>query len=50
VLEALPDPLRSRFETEYGARLREAYPEQPHGTVLPFRRVFCVVHREDGER
>ena len=47
VLEALPDPLRSRFETEYGARLRDAYPEQPHGTVLPFRRVFCVVHRED---
>ena len=47
VLQALPDLLRRRFEAEYGARLRAAYPEQPHGTVLPFRRVFCVVHRED---
>jgi trans-aconitate 2-methyltransferase len=47
VLQALPDPLRARFEAEYGARLRTAYPEQPHGTVLPFRRVFCVAHRDD---
>jgi trans-aconitate 2-methyltransferase len=47
VLQALPDPLRARFETEYGARLRAAYPAQPYGTVLPFRRVFCVAHRED---
>jgi trans-aconitate 2-methyltransferase len=47
VLQALPDPLRARFEAEYGAALRVAYPEQPHGTVLPFRRVFCVAHLED---
>lgn len=30
------------FETEYGAALRAAYPAEPYGTVLPFRRVFVV--------
>jgi trans-aconitate 2-methyltransferase len=29
----------------YGARLRECYPRQPYGTVLPFRRVFVVARR-----
>ncbi len=46
VLQALPDDLRERFELEYKRRLREAYPEQPHGTVLPFRRIFVVAQRE----
>ena len=46
VLQALPDDLRERFELEYQRRLREAYPEQPHGTVLPFRRIFVVAQRE----
>jgi trans-aconitate 2-methyltransferase len=41
-LQALPEDLRARFETEYKQRLREAYPRGPHGTVLPFRRVFVV--------
>jgi trans-aconitate 2-methyltransferase len=45
VLQALPDELRERFETEYKDALRTAYPEQPHGTVLPFRRIFVVAHR-----
>jgi trans-aconitate 2-methyltransferase len=45
VLHALPDDLRIRFEREYGAALLEAYPEEEHGTVLPFRRVFCVAER-----
>lgn len=45
VLQALPDDLRARFEEEYRARLREAYPRRPFGTVLPFRRVFAVAHR-----
>jgi trans-aconitate 2-methyltransferase len=33
------------FAAEYGARLREAYPRRPYGTILPFRRVFVVAHR-----
>ena len=45
ILQALPDDLRESFETEYKQRLREAYPEQPYGTVLPFRRIFVVAHR-----
>lgn len=41
-LQALPDGLRPRFEEEYRARLRAAYPEDEHGVVLPFRRIFVV--------
>lgn len=44
-LQALPEPLRSRFEAELGRRLREAYPDRGHGVVLPFRRVFAVARR-----
>lgn len=47
VLQALPDDLRPAFEEEYAARLREAYPERDHGTLLPFRRVFAVARREE---
>ena len=42
VLQALPDPLRAEFESTYRRMLRRAYPPRPHGTVLPFRRVFVV--------
>ena len=42
VLQALPGDLRADFETEYKALLARAYPPGPHGTVLPFRRVFVV--------
>lgn len=45
VLQALPDQLRERFEAEYKEALRAAYPAQPHGTVLPFRRIFVVAQR-----
>ena len=41
-LQALPDTLREEFVAEYKTLLREAYPTRPHGTVLPFRRVFVV--------
>jgi len=41
-LAALPDRLREEFVTEYKALLRDAYPAGPHGTDLPFRRVFVV--------
>jgi len=42
VLQALPEGLREEFEADYKQQLREAYPAGPHGTVLPFRRVFVV--------
>lgn len=45
VLQALPDDLRDDFVTDYKALLRDAYPEQKHGTVLPFRRVFVVAEK-----
>lgn len=45
VLSALPEGLREEFRAEYGAALRQAYPAQPYGTVLPFRRVFVVARR-----
>lgn len=45
VLQALPEDLRTVFVEEYKALLREAYPPGPHGTTLPFRRVFAVAHR-----
>ena len=45
VLQALPDVLRVQFVADYQAQLRAAYPEQPYGTVLPFRRVFVVARR-----
>jgi trans-aconitate 2-methyltransferase len=45
VLQALPDELREDFEREYAARLRAAFPAQPYGTVLPFRRLFVVARR-----
>lgn len=45
VLQALEGARRRAFEDEYRARLAAAYPEQPFGTVLPFRRVFVVARR-----
>lgn len=49
VLDALADDeaLRERFVDTYSARLRAAYPRRPWGTLLPFRRVFCVAHRPE---
>ncbi|MDN3480412.1 trans-aconitate 2-methyltransferase [Arthrobacter sp. APC 3897] len=42
VIAALdPDDFR-RFEAEYAALLREAYPQHAWGTVFPFRRIFMV--------
>jgi trans-aconitate 2-methyltransferase len=42
VLEALDDELRPLFEAELKSRLRAAYPDDGHGVVLPFRRIFVV--------
>jgi trans-aconitate 2-methyltransferase len=44
-LQALPDDLRAEFVAEYQERLRQAYVAGPHGTVLPFRRVFVVARK-----
>jgi trans-aconitate 2-methyltransferase len=45
VLAALPPGRSEEFLTEYAARVRDAYPAAPYGTVLPFRRVFVVATR-----
>jgi trans-aconitate 2-methyltransferase len=50
VMEAL-DPLQAdSFTAEYRTALRAAYPPQPSGTLLPFRRVFAVGRRADDDR
>ena len=46
VLDALSVEQGRAFETEFGALLRTAYPPTPHGTMLPYRRIFAVAHRE----
>jgi trans-aconitate 2-methyltransferase len=33
------------FAAAYAAKLREAYPPEPHGTLFPFRRIFAVGHK-----
>jgi trans-aconitate 2-methyltransferase len=45
VLAALEEKDQAAFLEDYGARLLEAYPVAPHGTILPFRRVFFVAER-----
>lgn len=45
VIDALAPVLAAEFLAEYGARIREAYPARPYGTVLPFRRIFVVARR-----
>src|SRR4051794_2074643 len=45
VLSALDAADREVFESEYGGRLRKAYPRQEYGTVLPYRRIFVVGQR-----
>jgi len=44
-LQALPDDLRPAFEAEFKRQLRAAYPDEGHGVVLPFRRIFVVARR-----
>lgn len=46
-LQALPEGLREQFAEEFRRRLREAYPAQPHGVLLPFRRIFVVAHKPE---
>jgi trans-aconitate 2-methyltransferase len=44
-LQGLDDGERQVFIDEYKAMLRAAYPAQPFGTVLGFRRIFAVGHK-----
>jgi trans-aconitate 2-methyltransferase len=45
VLAALSPADGERFCAELAPRLRAVYPPGPHGTLLPFRRIFAVGHR-----
>jgi trans-aconitate 2-methyltransferase len=43
VLAALRDDAeRDEFEASFAEMLRSAYPAGEHGTLFPFRRIFCV--------
>ena len=46
VLAELTGSDADEFLSEYRSALRAAYPRGPYGTVLPYRRVFAVAHRE----
>lgn len=50
VLAALGPEETEEFLGVYRARLREAYPAGPYGTVFPFRRVFVVAGRAERVR
>ncbi len=45
VLAALDSEQAAAFSAEYAARLREAYPPRPYGTVFAFARTFVVAQR-----
>lgn len=47
VMQALDDDpdLRQDYLETYAERLRAAYPRRRWGTLLPFRRVFCVAQK-----
>lgn len=49
VLSVLSEDERVEFEQDYGARLRAAYPREPFGTLLPYRRIFVVATRAPEE-
>jgi trans-aconitate 2-methyltransferase len=46
IMQALAPASYARFEEEFAARLRQAYPATPNGTLFPFRRIFAVGARE----
>ena len=45
VLAALPANESAEFIGQYRELAQAAYPAEPYGTVLPFRRVFVVAHK-----
>ncbi|HSU71356.1 MAG TPA: trans-aconitate 2-methyltransferase [Micrococcaceae bacterium] len=48
VLAALTAAEGEEFEAEYDRQLAQAYPADRHGTVYPFRRLFCVGQKKTG--
>lgn len=46
VLSRLDESEAQLFVEQCAERLRRAYPSASYGTVLPYRRVFAVAHRE----
>jgi trans-aconitate 2-methyltransferase len=46
VLAALSSADAAEFEASYSVALRAAYPATPHGTILPFRRIFAVGRKQ----
>jgi trans-aconitate 2-methyltransferase len=48
VIAALPPDLAEEFLAAFRARMAEAYPAAPYGTVFPFRRVFVVAQARKG--
>jgi hypothetical protein len=45
VLQLLDDDEARDFTALYSARLRDAYPKMPYGTLFPFKRLFFVATR-----
>jgi trans-aconitate 2-methyltransferase len=45
VVSSLEGAAREEFLADYAARLRDAYPARPSGTVMPFRRIFVAAQR-----
>ena len=45
ILTRLDDDERADFMARYAAKLREAYPPTPQGTIYPFQRIFFVASR-----
>jgi trans-aconitate 2-methyltransferase len=45
VLAALDEREQEELIDEYRALVAPAYPQRPHGTVLPYRRIFAVARR-----
>jgi trans-aconitate 2-methyltransferase len=45
VIAALPPEQAGEFLADFRARMAEAYPAAPYGTLFPFRRVFVVATR-----
>lgn len=46
VMAVLDEDDARRFEEQYAALLREAYPAGEIGTIFPFRRLFCVGRKQ----
>jgi trans-aconitate 2-methyltransferase len=46
IISMLDSEQGAAFAAQYAARLREAYPSTPYGTIFPFKRTFFVATRD----